>query len=254
LARWHHATRGWISPAEFIPVAEETGVIQQLSRWILRQACQQLLHWQRSFPEFAPLKMSVNLSAQELRKPTMVSEILQTLDEVGLEPHYLTLEITESMLIEDINQTIELLTELKRHHIQISIDDFGTGYSSLSYLHRLPADYLKIDRSFVGQMEKGNRNFQVVSTIVALSNQLGLDVVAEGVETQQQLRWLEQLGCELGQGYLFAKPLPPQEIERQFFAQGLNPELIEEERRSVINQSLMSHDQPRSGSCPGSSV
>lgn len=254
LARWHHATRGWISPAEFIPVAEETGVIQQLSRWILRQACQQLLHWQRSFPEFAPLKMSVNLSAQELRKPTMVSEILQTLDEVGLEPHYLTLEITESMLIEDINQTIELLTELKRHHIQISIDDFGTGYSSLSYLHRLPADYLKIDRSFVGQMEKGNRNFQVVSTIVALSNQLGLDVVAEGVETQQQLRWLEQLGCEFGQGYWFAKPLPPQEIENQFFTEGLNPGLIEEERRSVINQSLVSRDQPRSGPCSSSSV
>ena len=126
------------------------------------------------------------------------------------------------MLIENIHQTIDLLKELKLRKNQISIDDFGTGYSSLNYLHRLPADNLKIDRSFVSQMQEGNRNYQVVNTIIALSNQLGLTVVAEGIETPQQLQWLQQLGCEFGQGYLFSKPLPAEEIEVRFLQEGKN--------------------------------
>ncbi len=157
--------------------------------------------------------MSINLSAQDIRQPSLIEDIDGILNQTNLTGDSIVLEITESMLIENISQTIHLLTELKARKLQISIDDFGTGYSSLNYLHRLPTDNLKIDRSFVSQMQEGNRNYQVVSTIIALSNQLGLGVVAEGIETPQQLQWLQQLGCELGQGYLFSQPLDRQTAE-----------------------------------------
>ncbi|XZN96393.1 MAG: putative bifunctional diguanylate cyclase/phosphodiesterase [Microcoleus sp.] len=216
LVRWQHPTRGFISPLDFVPIAEETGLIVPLDSWVLQTACKQLARWQNQFPSRFPLKVSINLSAQDLRKPLLIQEIDRTIAATGLDGSYITLEITESMLIENITKTIDLLTQLKARKIQISIDDFGTGYSSLNYLHRLPADNLKIDRSFVNQMQEGNRNYQVVSTIIALSNQLGLAVVAEGIETGQQLKWLQELGCELGQGYLFSKPLSAQEIEIKF--------------------------------------
>ncbi|WP_071189260.1 EAL domain-containing protein [Trichormus sp. NMC-1] len=212
LVRWLSPTRGFVCPGEFIPIAEETGLIVQIDRWMFYTVCQQLVNWKTNFTHF-PLKVSINLSAQDIRQASLIEDIDDTLKKTGLEGNSIVLEITESMLIEDINKTIELLTQLKDRKIQISIDDFGTGYSSLNYLHRLPADHLKIDRSFVSQMEEGNRNYQVVSTIIALSNQLGLAVVAEGIETPQQLQWLQQLGCELGQGYLFSPPLAGQEIE-----------------------------------------
>jgi diguanylate cyclase (GGDEF)-like protein/PAS domain S-box-containing protein len=213
LVRWLSPTRGFVCPGEFIPIAEETGLIVQIDRWMFYTVCQQLANWKTNFTHF-PLKVSINLSAQDIRQASLIEDIDYTLQKTGLEGNFIVLEITESMLIEDINKTIDLLTQLKDRKIQISIDDFGTGYSSLNYLHRLPADNLKIDRSFVSQMEEGNRNYQVVSTIIALSNQLGLAVVAEGIETPQQLQWLQQLGCELGQGYLFSPPLAGQEIER----------------------------------------
>jgi diguanylate cyclase (GGDEF)-like protein/PAS domain S-box-containing protein len=216
LVRWQHPTRGFVSPADFIPIAEETGLIVPLDSWVFRTACQQLASWKVKFADCFPLKISINLSAQDLRKASLIEDIDQVLTETGLEGDLITLEVTESMLLEDISQTIDLLTQLKTRKIQISIDDFGTGYSSLNYLHRLPADNLKIDRSFVNQMQTENRNYQVVSTIIALSNQLGLTVVAEGIETQQQLQWLRQLGCEFGQGYLFSKPLAAHEIETHF--------------------------------------
>ncbi|HEY9644025.1 MAG TPA: EAL domain-containing protein [Coleofasciculaceae cyanobacterium] len=217
LVRWQHPTRGFISPAEFIPIAEETGLIVPLDSWVFRTACQQLGTWKAQYAARFPLKVSINLSAQDLRKASLIEDIDRVLAETGLEGDSIALEITESMLIEDINRTIDLLDQLKARKIRISIDDFGTGYSSLNYLHRFPADNLKIDRSFVGQMLEGNRNYQVVSTIITLSNQLGLAVVAEGIETPQQLQWLRQLGCELGQGYLFSKPLAAHEIEDRFF-------------------------------------
>ncbi|WP_016952277.1 bifunctional diguanylate cyclase/phosphodiesterase [Anabaena sp. PCC 7108] len=212
LVRWLSPTRGFVCPGEFIPIAEETGLIVQIDRWMFSTVCQQLAKWKTNFVHF-PLYVSINLSAQDIRQTSLVEDIDRILAQTGLEGESIVLEITESMLIEDINKTIDLLTQLKDRKIQISIDDFGTGYSSLNYLHRLPADHLKIDRSFVSQMEEGNRNYQVVSTIIALSNQLGLAVVAEGIETPQQLQWLQQLGCELGQGYLFSPPLASQEIE-----------------------------------------
>ncbi|MFN6464580.1 MAG: putative bifunctional diguanylate cyclase/phosphodiesterase [Nostoc sp. DedVER02] len=212
LLRWQHPTRGLVLPGEFVSIAEETGLIVQIDRWILYKACQQLANWKTLATE-SLLKMSINLSAQDIRQGSLVEDIDGILAQTGLEGNCITLEITESMLIKNISQTIDLLSQLKSRRIQISIDDFGTGYSSLNYLHRLPADNLKIDRSFVSQMQQGNRNYQVVSTIIALSNQLGLAVIAEGIETPQQLQWLQELGCEFGQGYLFSKPLSHQAAE-----------------------------------------
>ncbi|MGF1933646.1 MAG: putative bifunctional diguanylate cyclase/phosphodiesterase [Nostoc sp. ChiQUE02] len=213
LVRWQHPTRGFILPGEFIPIAEETGLIVQIDRWMFYTACQQLANWKSKFTNDLPLKISINLSAQDIRQARLLEDIDQTLAKTGLEGDFLAIEITESMLIENISKTIDLLTQLKARKIQITIDDFGSGYSSLNYLHRLPADNLKIDRSFVNQMQEGNRNYQVVSTIIALSNQLGLVVIAEGIETSQQLQWLQQLGCKFGQGYLFSEPLSHETAE-----------------------------------------
>lgn len=213
LVRWQHPTRGLVLPGEFISIAEETGLIVQIDRWILYTACQQLATWKAKFASDLLLKININISAQDIRHSSFIEDIDRTLSQTGLEGNSIAIEITESMLIDNICKTIDLLNELKERKIQISIDDFGTSYSSLNYLHRLPADNLKIDRSFVSQMQEGNRNYQVVSTIITLSNQLGLTVVAEGIETPQQLQWLQQLKCEFGQGYLFSKPLSHETAE-----------------------------------------
>ncbi|MEO0534022.1 MAG: EAL domain-containing protein [Cyanobacteria bacterium P01_A01_bin.123] len=218
LVRWQHPTRGLILPGEFVSVAEEANLIMALDNWVLSRACQQMLSWQNQFPNQNPLKISVNLSAQDLRNINLVEEINRILVETQLAGNLITLEITESMLIEDIDQTIDLLIQLAPKGIQISIDDFGTGYSSLNYLHRLPVHNLKIDRSFVGQMQAKTRNHQVVSTIIALSSQLGLTAIAEGIEVPQQLQQLQQLGCQLGQGFLFSQPLAADAIETNFLA------------------------------------
>ncbi|MEO0533844.1 MAG: EAL domain-containing protein [Cyanobacteria bacterium P01_A01_bin.123] len=218
LVRWQHPTRGFISPGDFIPIAEETGLIVPLDSWVFYQACQQMVRWKKQFPDCcSSLKISINLSAQDLRKPSLIEDIDNILADTGLSGDSLILEITESMLIEEIHQTIDLLNQLNSRNIQISIDDFGTGYSSLNYLHRLPAHHLKIDRSFVSQMQVESRNCQIVKTIITLSEQLGLTVVAEGIETSQQLQQLQQLGCKFGQGYFFSKPLSAAETEIHFF-------------------------------------
>ncbi len=217
LVRWQHPINGFIDPKEFIPIAEETGLIVPLDSQVFHMACQQMVLWKQQFANNFPLRISINLSAQDLRKPDLIEGIDSILAETGLEGSCIILEITESMLIEDIDKTIDLLTQLKMRKIQISIDDFGTGFSSLHYLHRLPADHLKIDRSFVSQMQSGNRNYQIVDTIITLSNQLGVIAVAEGIESPEQLDWLRQLGCELGQGHFFSQPLTAQEVEQRFF-------------------------------------
>lgn len=213
LVRWQHPTLGLVFPGDFIPLAEETGMIVQLDHWMLHSACQQLSLWHTRFPHVASLKVSVNLSDQDLRQSNFLDNVDRILAETGLDCRTLNLEITESVLIENILKTIDLLFQLKARKIQLSIDDFGTGYSSLNYLHRLPADTLKIDRSFVSQMHESSRNYQIVKTIITLSQELGLQVIAEGIETQQQVDWLQMLGCQFGQGYLFSKPLPPDAIE-----------------------------------------
>ena len=213
LMRWQHPSHGLRYPGEFITVAEELGLITSLSYWALRTACQQLVTWQTAFPDLPPLKVSVNLSSQDLRRSDLVEEVDRILAQTHLQANCLTLEITESMLIEDIESTIVMLTQLKEKGIQISIDDFGTGYSSLNYLHRLPMDNLKVDRSFVNQMEESKKNHRIVETIATLSQQLELDAIAEGIETLQQLEWLQQIGYKFGQGYLFSKPLSQDLVE-----------------------------------------
>ncbi len=213
LMRWQHPSQGLKYPGEFIAVAEEIGLITSLSSWALRTACQQLAEWQTTFPDLSDLKVSVNLSAHDLRRSDLLTEVDLVLDQTQLDARCLTLEITESMLIEDIESTIKLFSQLKERGIQVSLDDFGTGYSSLNYLHRLPMKNLKVDRSFVNQMEEGKKNYQIVETIATLSKQLELDAIAEGIETLHQLGKLQELGYRFGQGYLFSKPLSQEATE-----------------------------------------
>lgn len=206
LIRWHHPHHGFVSPSEFIPVSEETGLIIPLGQWILREASQQLKIWQEQFPRL-PLTISVNLSSQQLNQPNLVSQVEDILHQVGINGQGLKLEITESAAMDDAEATIDLLQRLKDLNLRLSIDDFGTGYSSLSYLHKFPVDTLKIDRSFISQMGNGKDDTAIVQTILVLGHSLGMDVVAEGVETPAQQQVLQQLGCDYGQGYLFSKPL-----------------------------------------------
>ncbi len=206
LMRWHHSNLGHILPNEFIPIAEESGMIVTLSTWVLRKACQQLAVWAMAVAPQSLPKLSINLSAKDLTAalPITLSEILA---ETGASASSLNLEITESVLIHHVTETIEVLEKLRALGVSLSIDDFGTGYSSLNYLHRLPVDYLKIDQSFIQSMNLQGQNYRIVETIIALSNQLQIEAIAEGIETVAQLNDLKALGCELGQGYYFSRPL-----------------------------------------------
>jgi diguanylate cyclase (GGDEF)-like protein len=213
LVRWRHPQRGLISPAEFIPVAEETGLIVPLGQWILETACRQLKRWQAQFPTDPLLMVSVNLSGRQFTQPGLVEFIEKTLTANDLEGRNLKLEITESVAMSDVEAAITMLERLKALGLQLSIDDFGTGYSSLNYLHRFPVTTLKVDRSFVSHMDDSGDNAVIVQAIVGLAHNLGMNVVAEGVETAAQLAKLHALQCEYGQGYLFSKPVPTQEAE-----------------------------------------
>jgi diguanylate cyclase (GGDEF)-like protein len=212
LVRWQHPQRGLISPVKFIPVAEETGAIVQLGEWVLEEACRQLRLWEGMFDFDRPLIMSVNLSGKQFAQPDLVDRIQAILAETGLSAESLKLEITESVVMDDVESAIGVLKQMKALNVKLGIDDFGTGYSSLSYLSRFPTDTLKVDKSFVGLMELGEgENVAIVRTIVTLAHALGMDVIAEGVETAAQLARLRAIGCEYGQGYFFAKPLPSHE-------------------------------------------
>jgi diguanylate cyclase (GGDEF)-like protein/PAS domain S-box-containing protein len=213
LVRWQHPQQGLISPADFIPVAEETGLIVPLGQWVLGEACRQARIWQDQFPSDPPLTISVNISAKQFAQPGLIEQVEQVLRETGLEPHSLQLELTESVVMESIETATDLLHRLRALGVALSIDDFGTGYSSLNYLHNFPLDTLKIDRSFVNQMVGNNENNEIVQTIVTLARSLGMNVVAEGIETETQLASLQALECEGGQGYLFAKPMPTKAAE-----------------------------------------
>jgi len=210
LVRWQHPLRGLISPVKFIPVAEETGAIVPLGEWVLEEACRQLRLWEGMFDFDRPLIMSVNLSGKQFAQPDLVDRIQAILRATGLSAESLKLEITESVVMDDVESAIAVLKQMKALNVKLGIDDFGTGYSSLSYLSRFPTDTLKVDKSFVGRMEieSEGENVAIVRTIVALAHALGMDVIAEGVETAAQLTRLRAIGCEYGQGYFFAKPLP----------------------------------------------
>jgi diguanylate cyclase (GGDEF)-like protein/PAS domain S-box-containing protein len=214
LSRWQHPVRGLVGPREFISIAEETGMIIPLGEWGLRESCRRLREWQDEYPEAAQLSMSVNLSPKQFNQKDLVERVIDILNETKIEPGCLRLEITESLLMEDSETTIEKMNRLSAAGIKLAIDDFGTGYSSLSYLHRLPVDYLKIDRSFVSQMQANKQNREIVKTIVLLSKNLNLEVVAEGIETAEQAEYLKGLGCNYGQGYLFSRPVDAEKARR----------------------------------------
>jgi diguanylate cyclase (GGDEF)-like protein/PAS domain S-box-containing protein len=200
LARWEHPERGWIPPGDFIPMAEETGLIHGVGQWVLEEACRALRGWRNG----RPLTVSVNLSGRQFTQPDLVEQVSRTLDETGADPRGLKLEVTESVVMENPESAVETLRSLKALGIETYMDDFGTGYSSLSSLHRLPLDALKIDRSFVSRIGADPEATVLVRTIATLAHSLGLSVVAEGVETPQQLCLLRELGCEYAQGYLFS--------------------------------------------------
>ena len=207
LVRWQHPEDGLVFPSEFIPIAEETGLIVPMGYWVLYESCQQLRLWQECFSATSPLEISVNFSAKQLIQPDLIEKIEQVLQQTHLNPRCLRIEITESSILKQPELGISILKQLKERGIQLAIDDFGTGYSSLSYLHRLPIDTLKIDRSFIHRMDVERDQWELVRTILALAENLGLSVVAEGVETPEELAQLEALGCKAAQGYLFSKAI-----------------------------------------------
>ena len=207
LVRWQHPQRGLVSPAEFIPVAEASGLIVPLGAWILRTACLQLVEWEKD-PATAPWTLAVNVSARQFRHPHFVDEVLGVLEETGANPQRLKLELTETLLLDDVEDTVERMTTLRALGLGFSLDDFGTGYSSLSYLKRLPLDQLKIDQSFVRDLLTDANDASIARTIVTLAQSLDLGVIAEGVETCEQRDMLASLGCHMWQGYLFGRPGP----------------------------------------------
>jgi len=211
LLRWHSPQLGWVSPDEFITIAEETNLIIPIGTWILQEACRQNKLWQEANLE--PYKVSVNLSACQFKQENLVEIIDTILTNTGLSTDYLELEITESILFEDIEQAILTLTKLRRKGVSIALDDFGTGYSSLSYLNRLPVDTLKIDRSFVTNIVSNSDDAAISKAILALAQSLELNVTAEGVETRAQLKYLHEQGCNEAQGYYFSRPLPGEDLQ-----------------------------------------
>ncbi|MAI14019.1 MAG: diguanylate cyclase [Rhodospirillaceae bacterium] len=207
LLRWKHRIRGNISPSEFIPLAEETGLIYELGQWVLYQACLQTLHWNNEREPEKALELSINLSGKQFADPNLVNGVLDNLDKSGLKAKNLKLEITESVLMENAPRSIDMLNQLKEHDIKVCVDDFGTGYSSLSYLHTFPIDTLKVDRSFVNDMGRNYKNMEIIRTITMLAHNLKLDVIAEGVETAEQHAQLSALGCQYAQGFYFSRPV-----------------------------------------------
>jgi diguanylate cyclase (GGDEF)-like protein/PAS domain S-box-containing protein len=207
LVRWNHPERGLVFPGEFIPVAEESDLILLLGRWVLRESCRQMAEWKRNFAPDPPLTVSVNVSSRQLSDPRLIEHVESALAETGLNPESLVLEMTESAIMGDAMQTLATLNRLKKMNIGLEIDDFGTGYSSLSYLQRLPFDTLKIDRSFISELGAGNGCLEIAKAILELARSLRMEVIAEGVETEQQLGILRQLDCNFIQGFLFSKPV-----------------------------------------------
>ncbi|MDP1900079.1 MAG: EAL domain-containing protein [Rubrivivax sp.] len=212
LVRWQHASDGAISPTAFLPIAEEAGLMQRLTDFVMHCACHQLREWQRLDPAHAGLTMNVNVSGFDIAHPAFVARVTRAIVESGLQPHHLCIELTENILMSRLEGALPVLGELRRLGVTLAIDDFGTGYSSLSHLSTLPLDCLKIDRSFVARLENGSKEAAVVRAIVLLGSSLGKAVVAEGIETLAQLEQLREMGCRFGQGFLLARPLAPQDV------------------------------------------
>jgi len=212
LVRWQRGPGELVYPGDFIDVAEDTGLILYIGMWVLREACRQMHQWHRQFPRAKPLTISVNISPRQFVQPNLVDQIKQIVAETGIDPNTLRLEITESVTMGDVERTIRILTQLREIGVRFSVDDFGTGYSSLSYLHRFPLDVLKIDRSFVMRMNEDHERLQIVQTIMTLARNLGIEVVAEGTETELQVDHLRNIGCDFGQGFFFSRALAPETV------------------------------------------
>jgi len=219
LIRWRHPVHGLVEPNEFVHVAEETGLIIEIGKWIMDESCRQIAEWQRRFD--LPLSISVNLSAKQLMHPTLSGQVKQVLSETGLDSDQLKLEVTETTVMEHSEKSMKILSELDQLGVSLSTDDFGTGYSSLSYLQRFPFDRLKIDRSFIKMMDENEKSRLIVKTILMLGENLDIEVVAEGIETAAHLEMLRMLGCQRGQGYLFSRPID-REAAEEFLASGAN--------------------------------
>ena len=211
LIRWRHPERGYVSPADFIPLAEETGLIVPIGRWVIETACKQLKDWANR-PIFSGLRVSVNVSARQFKETGFVEEVLSVIQSYQIDPSKLKIELTESTLLDSVEPSIEKMRQLQNHGVRFALDDFGTGYSSLQYLKQLPLNQIKIDQSFVRDLAKDPDDAVIVQTIIAMSHALGLDVIAEGVETEQQKAILAEMGCNKYQGYLFAKPCPVNQL------------------------------------------
>jgi diguanylate cyclase (GGDEF)-like protein/PAS domain S-box-containing protein len=214
LVRWNHPQRGLVPPLSFIPLAEETGIIVQLGRWVLEEACRQIKTLQNAYPHDPPLSMAVNLSARQLQRPEIVQEVAEVLHTTGVNPKSLVLEITESVMMEDMELSIARLRELKELGVELAVDDFGTGYSSLNYIRRFPVDILKVDKSFIDGINEGGEDSALTAAIIELAGILRLQPVAEGIERAEQLERLLELDCDLGQGYYFAKPLDKDALQQ----------------------------------------
>jgi EAL domain-containing protein (putative c-di-GMP-specific phosphodiesterase class I) len=222
LVRWAHPEKGLVPPLSFIPLAEETGLIVPIGQWILQTACEQNRIWQTA--GLPPVRMTVNISSVQFREKHFVESVMNTLTEIGLEPHDLELELTESIVMENAEATIATLHALQERGVRLAIDDFGTGYSSLSYLKRFPIHTLKIDRSFVKDLDKDPESAAIGKSIIALAHNLNLKVVAEGVETEQEMAFLQDSGCDYMQGFLFHRPEPAEGLT-QIWQGGFPPNL-----------------------------
>jgi diguanylate cyclase (GGDEF)-like protein len=218
LVRWQHPVRGLLSPSAFVPIAEETGSIVEIGRWVLREACRQLADWQARFPGERGLTMGVNVSARQLQQPRLAKEVARAIEHAGIDPTSLVLELTETIITLDIEATLEILRALKEQGVRLAMDDFGTGYSSLRYLRSFPLDALKIPQIFVEGIERSFENSALARATLQLGDTFGLDVVAEGVETAEQLEALRMLGCRFAQGYFLGRPQAPEQLEAIFVA------------------------------------
>lgn len=214
LLRWDRPGHGLVSPRSFIPVAEETGLIVPIGRWVLREACRKAREWQVRYPQEHPLVVSVNLSAKQFQQPDLTEAILWTLAETGLEPQCLQLEVTESVVMRDVRRAAGVLRELKKAGVRLAIDDFGTGYSSMNVFKHFPVDDLKIDRSFLDEISGDVEPTAMLQMMVDLAHALGMRAVGEGVENAEQLEQLREMGCDKAQGYYIAKPLPEEAMSR----------------------------------------
>jgi EAL domain-containing protein (putative c-di-GMP-specific phosphodiesterase class I) len=213
LLRWNHPQTGLIPPIHFVPIAEETGLILPLGEWVLRKACRQMRIWQERYFLGDSLAVNVNISGVQLAQSDLVQLVKSALQESGLSPRCLCLEVTESALISDVERTLRIINELKAAGVSVQLDDFGTGYSALSYLRQFPIDAIKIDRSFMGGRDGSRRGPDLIRTMVLMGHELGIQVVAEGVETTEHLEFLRAVSCGFGQGFLFARPLQPRSAE-----------------------------------------